>query len=291
MVRALRTFLVAVVVAVTPSAGVLLAPPTAPARAGAAPDLGSMPLVDRYAASRRLMTGYPAGDYLFFDARGRGRVVQVFGDLASAPRIVVLVPGMSNRLANFWRGVGGERFRSPAVQAADLWAATSGVAVIAWLGYDAPRTFGEAGRPDLAEAGADALVRFVDDLTALRPDATVAVFGHSYGSTVIGHAASRLPARVTDIAVYGSPGMGVDTVAALGTSARVWAGCSAGDAIRLVPGVRVLGLGHGRHPEDPGFGARPFPTADVSDHDHYLAPGTDSLAALAAIAEGTGEVA
>jgi hypothetical protein len=56
------------------------------------------------------------------------------------------------------------------------------------------------------------------------------------------------------------------------------------DWIRWVPGVRLFELGHGTRPTDRGFGARVFPTADVADHDHYLAPGTDSLTALAGIA-------
>ena len=87
--------------------------------------------------------------------------------------------------------------------------------------------------------------------------------------------------------MFGSAGLGVDKVAELGTTARVWSGLSTGDWIRRVPAVRVFGLGHGRRPTDPGFGARVFPVLDVADHDHYLAPGTGSLAALARIAGGT----
>ncbi|GAA4605440.1 hypothetical protein GCM10023107_72070 [Actinoplanes octamycinicus] len=253
---------------VTPSASTLLAPPaTAPP-----------------ASITR-----PPGQYLLFDPAGQGRVAQVFGDLDTARRIAVLVPGMSNRLANFWRGVGGRNYRSPATQAANLRQAMGPGehAVIAWLGYDTPQTMRQAGRQELAATGADNLVAFVGELAAAHPNATITLLGHSYGSTVIGLAASRLPARVTDIAVFGSPGMGVDRVAELGTSARVWAGQSAGDWVRWVPGIRWFGIGHGTKPADPAFGARLFATADVDDHDHYLAPGTDSLAALARIAGGT----
>lgn len=278
-------------VAVAPSAGTLLAaPPVTPAPAVDAQD--GTP-AERYAANRRSMraAGDPFrdrdGQYLLFDPRGRGRVAQVFGDLAAADRIAVLVPGMGNRAANFWRGVGGERYRAPATQAADLHrAAGERVAVIAWLGYDTPQVMTEAARSDLARSGAAALERLVADLVALCPQATIVLLGHSYGSRVIGLAAPRLPPQVTDIAVFGSPGMGVSTVADLRTTARVWAGQSAGDWIRWVPGRRVLGLGHGVKPVDPRFGARVFGTADVADHDHYLSPGTDSLANLARIASG-----
>lgn len=254
-------------------------------------NLDGTPVELRYAANERAMRAagiaHPDGDYLVFDPRGRGRIAQVFGDLSTARRITVLVPGMSNRLANFWRGVGGLSYRSPASQAEDLQRATTGVAVIAWLGYDTPNTVGEAARDDLAQEGAAELVRLVQGLVAVRPDATIALFGHSYGSTVIGRAAPRLPAQVTDIAVFGSPGMDAGSAAELGTGARIWAGQSARDWIKWVPPVRWAGLGHGRRPSDPAFGARLFRTADVSDHDHYLAPGTDSFVALAAVAEGS----
>jgi hypothetical protein len=258
-------------------------------------DLDGAPVPLRYAVNRRAMdaAGPPyrdqTGRYLLFDPRGDGRVAQVFGDLTSADRIAVLVPGAGARGANFWTGVGGRRFRSPAVQAATLYRAAARyggrLAVIAWLGYDTPKGIDAAeAREDLARAGAVTLDRFVAGLVAVRPAATIALLGHSYGSTVIGVAAPRLPRQVTDIAVFGSPGMGVRDVTGLGTSARIWAGQSARDWIRWVPGVRVFGLGHGTKPTEPGFGARVFPTADVAGHDHYLTPGTDSLSALARIA-------
>lgn len=99
---------------------------------------------------------------------------------------------------------------------------------------------------------------------------------------MIGLAAPDLPEAVTDIAVFGSPGM--CDVAQLHTTARVWAGQSTRDWIRWIPGIRVFGLGHGTKPADPGFGARIFATSDVPDHDHYLSPGTDSLDNLTRIA-------
>jgi pimeloyl-ACP methyl ester carboxylesterase len=204
----------------------------------------------------------------------------------------VFVPGAGNRLRNFWTGVGGKRFRSPSVQAADLYAearrhgpVADRFAVVAWLGYDAPNGLdATAMREDLARAGALALTRFVTGLLAIRPDASIALLGHSYGSTVIGLAAWALPRAVTDIAAFGSPGLGVDDAAQLGGSARIWAGLAAGDLMRWLPGVRLFGIGHGRQPADPAFGARIFGTAGVRDHDHYLAPGTDSLTNVSGIA-------
>jgi hypothetical protein len=231
------------------------------------------------------------GQFLLFDPRGQGHVAEVFGDLSTAQRIAVLVPGAGNRADNFWHGVGGKSFRSPARQGHALYlrAAQFGpierFAVVVWLGYDPPSSINvTAAREDRARAGAAALLRFVAGLSVVRPQATLALLGYSYGSTVIGLAAAQLSSRVTDIAVFGSPGMGVDNVRELGATARVWAGLSDRDTMRFVPGVRFFGLGHGRQPADPAFGATVFPTDDVVDHDHYLAEGTDSQAAIAEIA-------
>ncbi|MEU0554828.1 alpha/beta hydrolase [Dactylosporangium sp. NPDC006015] len=162
-----------------------------------------------------------------------------------------------------------------------------GVAVIAWLGYHPPGGIRlDAVREDAAASGADALLRFLRDVDAPR----IVLVGHSYGSTVIGLAAARLDAgtggRVTDIVALGSPGMGVDRAADLRTTARVWAGTAPGDWTRRLPGLRILGAGHGTHPTDPAFGATPLPVEGVTGHDGYFVPGTASLDALAALANG-----
>jgi len=279
----------ALAVALTPAAATLLSAPAAVRPVTAV----TLPFAVRYAASHEAMlrAGPPyrdwVGQFLEFDPGGDGRVAQAFGDLSTADRIAILVPGAGNRLANFERGVGGKSFRSPVVQAAALYRAVQDdrFAVVAWLGYDAPNGLDRsAAREDLARAGAEELERFVDGLLAVRPHATIALLGHSYGGVVIGLAAHALDARVTDLVVFGCPGLGVDSVGELHTSARVWAGLAASDPMRWVPGIRLFGLGHGRHPTDPAFGAQTFGTGGVLDHDHYLAPGTDSLTNLARIA-------
>jgi hypothetical protein len=259
--------------------------------------LDGAPPALRYAANRLLMRTTPyrdwTGRYLLFDPRGRGRVALVHGELAGADRVAVLVPGASTRAATFVCGHGGRAYRAPAVQAANLYRAARAlrpdtrIAVIAWLGYRTPAGPGlAAARPGLAVRGAAALVRLVAGLAVGCPRATVAVLGHSYGSVVVGLAAHRLPGSVRDIAVFGSPGMGVDRVADLGTAATVWAALAPGDWVRRLPKGRLLGLGHGRDPADPAFGARPLPSSGVAGHDHYLSPGTGSLAALAAVVAG-----
>ncbi|GAA4253361.1 alpha/beta hydrolase [Dactylosporangium darangshiense] len=222
-----------------------------------------------------------------------GRALEVVGDPYTARTVVVLVPGVDTTEENFDRGLGGVQRRAPAWQAhalADEIAARGGpgaadsVAVLAWLGYRTPHGVGlDAAREDLAAAGATALREFVSRL----PGQRIVVVGHSYGSTVAGLAAPGLDRRVTDIVALGSPGMGADSVAQLHTGAHVWAGTAADDWTRRIPGLRIVGAGHGEHPYDPSFGAEPLPVGGVEGHDGYFVAGTQSLAALADIALGT----
>jgi hypothetical protein len=234
--------------------------------------------------------------FLLRDPRDDGYAVEVVGELASADRIVVLVPGVANTLANFDRGLGGVARRAPAVQARNLLAEIqvvepdARVAVVAWLGYDAPDGIGfDVAREGLARAGAPALTRFVARMAAERPAATVTLVGHSYGAVVIGLAAPELGANVTDVVALGAPGMGVHRAADLGTAARVWAAEAPTDWIHRVPGVRLLSLGHDTRPGDAGFGARLLPTDDVTGHDGYLAAGSTTLHAIALVALGDGD--
>ncbi|MGI5238179.1 alpha/beta fold hydrolase [Dactylosporangium sp. CA-139066] len=218
-----------------------------------------------------------------------GRALEVVGDPFAARTIVVLVPGVDTTAGNFDRGLGGVERRAPAWQAhrlADEIAArdpNGDVAVVAWLGYRTPHGVGiDAAREDLASAGAAALREFVSRL----PGQRIVVVGHSYGSTVAGLAAPKLDKRVTDIVALGSPGMGVDSARELHTAAHVWAGTAAGDWTRRIPGVQIVGAGHGVHPYEPSFGAEPLPVGGVEGHDGYFVPGTQSLAAIADIALG-----
>ena len=156
------------------------------------------------------------------------------------------------------------------------------LAIIAWLGYPAPAmlspgvmTSGDASQ------GAQALRPLVTTLA--RHGDQVALLCHSYGAVVCGLAAPHLP--VTDIAVFGSPGMDASSVASLHTKAQVWAGQESGDPIKYVPHIRLFGLGFGADPMSPGFGARIFATG-TGGHSGYLDPGSVSLRNLTYIALG-----
>jgi hypothetical protein len=232
----------------------------------------------------RSLDALRGGHFIGFNPAGQGLAVEVFGNLAQARRVVILVPGSDTTLATFdSRGTAspGGAARSLAAQVRKLDPGAR-LAIIAWLGYADPATLspgvltsGGAGQ------GADALRPFVDDL--VRHGRQVALICHSYGSVVCGLAAPHLP--VTDIAVYGSPGMDAGSVASLHTTARVWAGREAGDWIRYVPHDRLLGVGFGTDPMSPSFGARRFGCGGAG-HSSYLQTGSESLRNLAYIALG-----
>ncbi|MFF2776474.1 alpha/beta hydrolase [Streptomyces sp. NPDC058052] len=241
-------------------------------------NLDGAPLELRYAANSRTAEGrYPGARVLAHDARGRGQTVLVYGDLATAERVAVLVPGSD---------VDTGRLGSLTRKATALREATGGrTAVVAWAGYTTPLGVGlDAASGELAEAGAERLVRFAEGLRASGVRAEPSFFCHSYGSVVCGLAAHGLKAK--DLVVFGSPGMRAENVAALRTTARVWAAKDPTDWIDRVPNVAVGDYGHGTDPTAPEFGARTVPARDADGHDGYFAPGTSSLRAFAAIAEG-----
>jgi pimeloyl-ACP methyl ester carboxylesterase len=244
----------------------------------------------RETAVRMLATGCPYATwaaqgrhFLFFDPHGDGQTAEVFGDLGTASRIAILVPGVATTLVDFDRGLGGVARRAPGVQGRTLYQQLSkrdrDVAVISWLGYDPPEGVGLAAATEgRARAGAKRLVTFVRDVLRQRPDATVTLIGHSYGSLVAGLAARNLP-EVPDVIALGSPGMGVGHAADLG-GAHVWSALAAHDWIGRLPQGRLLGLGLGTRPSSPGFGATALPTDGVAGHDYYLVEGSATLRAV-----------
>jgi pimeloyl-ACP methyl ester carboxylesterase len=242
-------------------------------------------------AAPALPVDLSASGVLASDRYGDGRIVEVVGDLRNADRVAVIVPGVATTLDNFHRGLGGVIRRSPYWQASQLYAAAGAgarkVAVVAWLGYDPPDGVDLAAvRSTRAVTGAGALVRFVAQLSASRPAASITLIGHSYGSLVVAYAAARLPAQVTDLVALGSPGMDVGRAGQLRTHARLWVGSAAGDWTRWLPDLRILGLGHGTNPSRPWFGARRLDVAGAHGHDGYFVPGSTSLASLAAVVDG-----
>jgi len=241
----------------------------------------------RLARFRSLLSG--DRQILAFDPSGRGRAAEVFGDLDRAERVSVVVPGVDTSLLTLERS-DLRRNAAPVGMARSLYGAERSArpgartAVIAWADYTAPAGIGmDAALGGLAAQGAVRLNALVKGLPGT---SGVSLFCHSYGSVLCGTAAHELPARVSDIAVAGSPGMRADTVDALHTRARVWAMRDGDDWIADVPNMAVGGLGHGADPVDPAFGARIVSASGAIGHSGYFEPGTESLSNFAAIGVG-----
>ncbi|GLX06009.1 hypothetical protein Misp03_29360 [Microbispora sp. NBRC 16548] len=222
----------------------------------------------------------PARHFLSFDGRDGGRAAEVFGDLATADLIAVVVPGSGTSLDTY----GLLRAGSMRLQRA-----TGGRgAVVAWLGYRTPSTVSlQALTPGRADEAVPALRAFVRDLARLKPAARISLLCHSYGGVLCGRAAPGL--NVADIVLYGSPGAGVDDVAAMGTRAAVWAARGTGDWVADLPHAAVrlpfATIGLGGDPMDPRFGARIFAAGD-GGHSDYLKDGSPALANIARIVSG-----
>ncbi|WP_078651336.1 alpha/beta hydrolase [Streptomyces xylophagus] len=246
---------------------------------------------DEHRATADRAMADPARRFLAFDGRGEGQAAEIFGDLAHAEHVAVLVPGSDTSLDTY------DRFRATALnlrRQLTLDAPHSPTAVVAWLGYRTPRTVSTtvltADRADQAAPQLREFIRQLHDITGR--EAQVALVCHSYGTVVCGRAAAGLD--VADIALIGSPGTGADSAADLHTPARVWAGRGRDDWIGDVPHVSAdlfgTTVGFGTDPVSPAFGARVFAAGDVG-HSDYFSPGSASLANLARIVLGeTSEV-
>ncbi|MER5446909.1 alpha/beta hydrolase [Streptomyces sp. NPDC002764] len=241
------------------------------------------------AAADHAMAG-PSRRLLAFDGRGEGRATEVFGDLAHASRVAVLVPGSDTSL-DTWA-----RFRATAVALRQRLLREAphgtGTAVVAWLGYTTPATVSTTVLTTArADRAAPRLRDFLAELhTLTRPDTRVSLLCHSYGTVVCGRSAARLSGLgVSDIVLVGSPGTGVDSAADLHTGARVWAARGTDDWIAEVPHIRTdffgTTVGFGTDPVSPAFGARVF-AAGSGGHSDYFRPGSVSLANLARIVLG-----
>src|SRR5690348_3729048 len=200
-------------------------PSTTAAKPQAPPALTVTALSARYAATRtavikaeatatrdgdrqraQALAGLRSRQVLFFNPNGAGVAAMVIGDLATAHRVAIVVPGSDTDLTTFFsRGPEspGGAAEALAAEARKLDPGEK-LAIIAWLGYPTPAmlspsvmTSGDAGQ------GAQALKPRV---TALAKHGTqVARLCHGSGSLFCGLAAPNLP--VTAIAVSGSPGL------------------------------------------------------------------------------------
>jgi hypothetical protein len=226
---------------------------------------------------------------LAFDPSGKGRAAEVFGNLDRARRVSVVVPGVDTNVLSFEK-TGQHQYAAPVGMAVSLYdaeriaAPRTRTAVIAWADYTSPAGLGiDAATATLAKGGAARLSALIAGLPGT---SRISLFCHSYGSVVCGIAAPRLPSRVSDVAVAGSPGMRVRNAAQLRTDAHVWAMRDHDDWIQDVPYLEIIGLGHGADPVGAGFGSRVVSAAGAIGHGGYFEPGTESVSNFADIGAG-----
>jgi pimeloyl-ACP methyl ester carboxylesterase len=194
-----------------------------------------------------------------------------FGEIEGTPHVAVVVPGVGDEtnLREDW---------IPAAR--HLFDAAPSTAVVLWKGYDNPPNLLHAA-VEVVEcdeglvAGGRELTEFVSSLS-LRPDQTLTVVAHSFGSMVTGAALADCGLRCTDVVVAGSPGMTVDDLRELHmTRSHFFSEEAPGDAIA------ELGV-FGASPTSPAFqGTRMRTNApghlEVMAHSSYFVPGSEAL--------------
>lgn len=176
--------------------------------------------------------------------------------------LVVFVPGVGSDGND---SIGGqiERARTQA-------AAMGGTGVV--YGYDAPDQLLSGTSTGAAKTAGPQLREFLVDVDQRYPNHHVTVVGYSYGSVVVGNAASgETPMRADDVLFVGSPGTGLTSTDELnlrGDNPQVHA---ARRALDPVSGMAYSNGGlFGVNPAAPTFGAQPWPGEGMRDHSGFF---------------------
>ncbi|MHC9295602.1 alpha/beta hydrolase [Mycobacterium sp. LTG2003] len=213
----------------------------------------------------------------------------------NASRSAIFVPGTGQDMAAF-NGSDEKSLRMyQAALQADPALAPGDVAVTTWMGYDRPMDLVEAANPEMARNGGSALDTFLDGLHASHngPPAIDTVIGHSYGSTLVGGAATNGNHLAADnVIAVGSPGMLTENAGGLNLEqgANVYSMTARNDIIGFATDLTL-----GADPYDTEFGATrlwtdpgpmwgPFPS--VPAHSSYWDIGNPGLANMGAIIAG-----
>ena len=154
------------------------------------------------------------------EENGRVLAAVAQGDVDHAKNVATVVPGIGTTVQDMLKNeiTKGTNLRNAAAAEGDI--NTKDVAVVSWLGYEAPpgpsADLGEDRKiatMDLADKGSDKLAGFLTGVNASRKygagDANMTLLGHSYGSVVSGRATTKIADGVVDNEIlFGSPGMG-----------------------------------------------------------------------------------
>jgi len=239
----------------------------------------------------------PQAFVLGLDTNGNGRAIIASGNPDTAVNVATYVPGTGANLGS----VSGLMDRSDRMYNSAIRKGSPSTAVITWVGYDAPQDLLQAaGEADADKAKKD-LDRFQDGLRATHqgvPSHNTAI-GHSYGSTVVGHAARDGVLNVDDVVFVGSPGVGVDHARDLNMPPEhVHATVADHDMIKL---TNAHGMGPdplGPSPATADFGGDVFTSKPGTEgpwqhlgysfaaHSEYWDENNDSLANLGLVIAG-----
>ncbi|HIW92584.1 MAG TPA: alpha/beta hydrolase family protein [Candidatus Corynebacterium avicola] len=213
-----------------------------------------------------------------------GTAAVVAGDLASADRVTTLVSGVGSSEPGKIVGTSATAGRI----------AGPGHAVIAWHGYQAPSDPVRGALPHHAQFGGQRLRELQGGLrVSTGGKAELQIVAHSYGSTVLGQAASDPsgPLEADVVHLVGSPGVGHDHADDLQLRSRdgsvgeaaVHAWLAPGDLLNVPDGVGAI---HGPSPMSPGFGADTLNGGTPQDRGDTLGGWVDGVTDLELWARG-----
>jgi Alpha/beta hydrolase len=230
---------------------------------------------------------------------GQGHAAVAIGNPDTAGRTATFVPGTGQDMATF---DGSNRKSWDMYQAtldADPALSKGDVSVTTWMGYDRPMDLFQAAWPDRAQSGGAGLDAYLDGMHAshVGPAAIDTVVGHSYGSTLVGGAATGGNHLAADnVVAVGSPGMLTNHAGdlALDPGAHVYSMTARNDVISLVTDMTL-----GADPYTNDYGATrlwtyagPAPPysagglPSVAAHSSYWDEGNPGLANMGSIIAG-----
>lgn len=220
---------------------------------------------------------------LGIDTDNAGQAIVATGNPDTAEDVATYVPGTGAGLD----GVGELMNRGDDMHRSSTEAGSESSSVITWVGYDAPQNVAtEATSEQYAQGATADLSGFRDGLSAShegpgKPNTTL--FGHSYGSTTIGHTARDEDLDIDQMVFLGSPGVGVEHADELGIDPDdVYATTAQNDIIRATPtffheqqpiAEDFGAVNFASDPGDSGFLGRPTMAA----HSQYWDDGNKSL--------------
>jgi alpha/beta hydrolase family protein len=255
-------------------------------------------LQSQLAAARHQLQGYQA---VRADLDRSDGISRYLGYLDDTGHVAVAIgnPDYAKRNGIFVPGTGQDPARLPfsdarsvamynAARTADKTLGVRDVSITTWMGYDRPMSLSHAAFRDAARTGAGGLDAFETGLRAshVGPASIDTVIGHSYGSTLIGAAASGGHHLDADnVIAVGSPGMLVDRAGglSLNAGAHVYAMRAANDIIGISGVVTEWTLGP--DPTAPNFGAHGL-AADPGTHDGYWDKHNIALTNMGAVIAG-----